>query len=434
MESRKLVPTRSKTQYRGVTRVLNAKKDRSKYDVQFVFSDGGVKKHPKVYGFVSAAQASRAFDVLALKRFFEKVTYGSWKAAAEALREADVQQTLTNHGKGGYAADDGLMELIFSSSRDQLVYGLKEVSRRRSVFTKESMLHDLSSAMMLVDPLCKDLVARVCPEAYKKIKKELEIRHVSSAWGIGDRMGADMGMPRISYENQGSAPCGQHQEAVENGIKRKNQSTKSVEKGDGSKKRMRINSSSHGKDVKAKASIRRNSKDTEERMNRDGLRLLFDMCRLCGGSYPELRCCADLLYLWDKQHSTQSRDMDDGADTLNYPSYLYQDILNDMKGIIDLRKAMGYIWDSWSQGSLKKIWSQSASPGGFLDLGNKRKNAPLSMDLASLHSQNFGHHISFADMQNFQVEDHVSQHSDVVPPLIPVQYGARSEMEPIMKH
>jgi len=435
MTSKKSLPTRSKTQYRGVTRVLNAKGNRSKYDVQFVFSDGGIKRHPKVYGFMSAEQASRAFDILGLKRYLEKSTCGSWREAAEILKLGQGRLAHTNHREGEYAADDRLMELISFSSRDQLVYALKEVSRRRSVFSKESMLDDLCAAMVLVDPLCKDLVARVCPDAYRRIIKELELRHVSSVWGIRDGMGADLSAPRISYEVQDVGPSA-GQGDVENGTRRKNNAgahSRKRTRGDGSIEHVSHEDEEEEEEEKAKkkktkkrkikekASVEAARKDGGGDM--DGLRLVFDICRLCGASYPELHCCADILYLWDKQHALESRGIDGAGDTLHYPAYLYLNILNDMKEIPDLRKAMGYIWNSWSQGSLKKIWTHTVSPSGILDLKQKTKSSPSEMELASLHSQNFGNHASFAAIRNLH-DSPAAQHGDMVQSLMPgAQYG-----------
>lgn len=404
MTSRNSYSIRSKTQYRGVTRVLNAKKNREKYDVQFVFSDGGVKKHPKMYGFMSAEQASRAFDVLGLKRYLEK-NCASWKDAAQALTKGEVQQSLTNHGEAEYARDDRLIELIFYSSRDQLVYGLKEVSRRRSVFSKESMLEDLCVGMMSVDRSCKDMVERICPDIYGKIKDGIFSRNGSSVFCVGDRMNSDECGPRTSYENQcvserstlsvpiQSVTIG----AVKREIKRKPNGRKRSRMGDDRGKNAK--GFSHGKDMKQGA-VERGSKDG---MAQDGLRLVFDMCRVSGANNPELRCCADLLYLWDtRQHSTPSEHGDEGI--LNHPGYLYQSILADMQGISDLREAMGYIWNIWSQGHLKKIWNQNETSPGFVDLRRSNMGAPSNIDFAPLHGLHFSLGATFADMQS--VEDH----------------------------
>ena len=408
MTSRNSYSTRSKTQYRGVTRVLNAKKNREKYDVQFVFSDGGVKKHPKMYGFMSAEQASRAFDVLGLKRYLEK-NCASWKDAAQALTKGELQQSLTNHGEAEYARDDRLIELIFFSSRDQLVYGLKEVSRRRSVFSKESMLEDLCVAMMSVDRSCKDMVERICPDVYGKIKDGIFSRNGSSVLYVGDRIGSDVcgGPPRTSYENQSVLEQGPSHsvpiqsgtiDAVKREIKRKTNGRKRSRKDDD-----RGKNGSRVKDVKKQGPVERGSKDG---MARDGLRLVFDMCRVSGANNPELRCCADLLYLWDsRQHGTSSEHGDEGI--LNHPGSVYQSILADMQGISDLREAMGYIWNIWSQGHLKKIWNQNESTSGFVDLRRSNPGAPSNIDLAPLHGLHFSLGATFADMQS--IEDHTPQ-------------------------
>eukprot|EP00889_Picochlorum_renovo_P003668 jgi/Picre1/30698/NNA_006059.t1 len=121
-------------------------RQKAKYDVQFVFCDAGVKKHPKIYGFNSIEQAARAFDVLLLKRHFERFDGG--KTPEEYSIPLELE---TNNPASDYAYHKSLLMLIANASRDQIVYALKDVSKSRLPFTKESMYDDLRSKIVQED-------------------------------------------------------------------------------------------------------------------------------------------------------------------------------------------------------------------------------------------------------------------------------------------
>lgn len=91
---------------------------------RFVFCDGGTKKHPKIYNFSSITTAARAFDILVLKRYLEKrktIDADTWSATSE---------NTTNFAVSEYTGNPDFIELLKSSSRDDIVYGLKAVAKK----------------------------------------------------------------------------------------------------------------------------------------------------------------------------------------------------------------------------------------------------------------------------------------------------------------
>ncbi|GAB4818237.1 hypothetical protein N2152v2_005283 [Parachlorella kessleri] len=113
---------REATQFRGVTKTSGTNSGVEKFDVQFVFCDAGTKRHPKIYGFATAASAARAFDILTCKRALEKS-----RSVAAVLGSA---QTLgTNHPTVEYT-NEALLTLLHTHSRDDVIYALKQCAKR----------------------------------------------------------------------------------------------------------------------------------------------------------------------------------------------------------------------------------------------------------------------------------------------------------------
>lgn len=137
---------------------------------RFVFCDNGTKKHPKIYGFAAAEAAARAFDLLTCKRALEKgrgaagllaaspqVRCARWprcivrrmpcpcparpsqprtrpaprtRLPCPAPGHAPQTQALgTNHPAGDYQ-DVPLLAYLAETSRDDLIYGLKQCAKR----------------------------------------------------------------------------------------------------------------------------------------------------------------------------------------------------------------------------------------------------------------------------------------------------------------
>eukprot|EP00887_Chlorella_sp_A99_P003669 scaffold7.g3669.t1 len=126
-------------QHRGVTRTSGATPGVCKYDVQFVFCDNGTKKHPKLYGFTSLEAAARAFDVLTCKRALEKGRSPATLLAASNglgtnLPVADYQQ-------------QPLLDLLATTTRDDLVYGLKQCAKKGFVLAPGHLVEELKQGI-----------------------------------------------------------------------------------------------------------------------------------------------------------------------------------------------------------------------------------------------------------------------------------------------
>lgn len=115
---------------------------------RFVFCDGGTKKHPKIYGYPSSLAASRAFDILTCRRALEK-----GRNLSEIVESG--QSLGTNHPLADYDSPE-LVALLGSVSRDDLIYGLKQVAKRNFAMTSESMLSDLKQAITFASREAED--------------------------------------------------------------------------------------------------------------------------------------------------------------------------------------------------------------------------------------------------------------------------------------
>jgi hypothetical protein len=115
---------------------------------RFVFCDGGTKKHPKIYGYASSLAASRAFDILTCRRALEK-----GRNLSEIVESG--QSLGTNHPLADYDSPE-LVALLGSVSRDDLIYGLKQVAKRNLAMTSESMLSDLKQAITFASREAED--------------------------------------------------------------------------------------------------------------------------------------------------------------------------------------------------------------------------------------------------------------------------------------
>ena len=136
---------REKTEYKGVTKTYGKMDGAPKYDVQFVFCDGGSKKHPKIYGFESMADAARSFDILILKRAYEKIE-GEF---VDIVKEGKVKDA-TNFPLGEYG-NEGLLKLIAEASRDNVIYALKVAAKRGFHLAPEALLENMKVCIQLCE-------------------------------------------------------------------------------------------------------------------------------------------------------------------------------------------------------------------------------------------------------------------------------------------
>jgi hypothetical protein len=299
------IRTKASTGTKGVTRVVSRNRGNVKYDVQFVFCDEGVKQHPKIYGFGSLEQAARAFDVLALKRYFERSKANVQVAIQNILMAEGVD---TNYNVEDYvdmgSRDGEFLELVGLSSRDQLVYALKDVSKKKLAFTKESMCGDLKGCLMDGD-------GRDDARLIEELEEDALV----------------MDRKRKSYEKM------------------------AMEK--------------HGNGARAKAGSSKVREDDVVEVK--GLRFVLDLCALCGQQVqPEMHLAADLLYWWNIVRS-DSEGMFDAIlarnNKLHYPGQLYKSFLFQ-EGLCDmetLSEALDFVSRLWFQGDLAKLWNSVAS-------------------------------------------------------------------------
>lgn len=309
---------RNKTQYRGITQVVSKLRHKAKYDVQFVFCDAGVKKHPKIYGFNSIEQAARAFDVLLLKRHFERFENG--KAPEEYSIPLELE---TNNPASDYAYHNSLLMLIANSTRDQIVYALKDVSKSRLPFTKDSMYDDLRSKISQEDGNAGHAepqnirvedgfdIDREKRKSYEK--NNVDARKAKAARGGGDEIASD---------------------ALENSLM------------------MQMLQNLNSELPKSFPSTPR---DPEGNLKHDGVYFVLEVCRLCGQKYPELLLCHDMLSVWDTCVSSGG-GLDDVLKeaSLNFPGHVYRVELEDIIKIENLRDAMKYVMELWSSGRLSE--------------------------------------------------------------------------------
>ena len=302
------IRTKASTGTKGVTRVVSRNRGNVKYDVQFVFCDEGVKQHPKIYGFGSLEQASRAFDVLALKRYFERSNVPVQVAIQNILKAEGVD---TNHDVEEYV-DMGrrageFLELVGLSSRDQLVYALKDASKKKLAFTKATMCDDLKGCLTMMDG-----------HGQENVRLAEDVEEDVSA----------MDKKRKSYEKMAREKMG-------NGTRAKPGPSKAREDADAEVK---------------------------------GLRFVLDLCTLCGQQVrPEMHLAADLLYWWNIVRS-DPEGMFDAVfarnEKLHYPGQLYKSFLCQEGGLCDMKtlsEALDFVSRLWSQGDLAKLWSSVAS-------------------------------------------------------------------------
>lgn len=307
---------RSKTQYRGVTQVVSKLRQKAKYDVQFVFCDAGVKKHPKIYGFNSIEQAARAFDVLLLKRHFERFDGG--KTPEEYSIPLELE---TNNPASDYAYHKSLLMLIANASRDQIVYALKDVSKSRLPFTKESMYDDLRSKIVQEDVNGGQTQQQnIGVEERYDIDKEKRTSYEKN--GVDERQAK---AARVSTDDY--AP-----DALENSLM------------------MQMLQNLNSELPKSFPSTPR---DSEGNLTHDGLYFVLEVCRLCGQKYPELLLCHDMLSVWNACVSS-GNGLDDVLKqvSVNFPGHVYRVELEDIVKIESLRDAMKYVMELWSSGRL----------------------------------------------------------------------------------
>ena len=302
------IRTKASSGTKGVTRVVSRNRGNVKYDVQFVFCDEGVKQHPKIYGFGSLEQAARAFDVLALKRYFERSKTNVQVAIQNILTAEGVD---TNYNVEDYvdmgSRDGEFLELVGLSSRDQLVYALKDVSKKKLAFTKESMCKDLKGCLMMIDGDGQDDASLV-----EELEEDVLL----------------MDRKRKSYEKMATEM--------------------------------------HGNGSRAKAGPSKVRVDDVVEVK--GLRFVLDLCTLCGQQVqPEMHLAADLLHWWNIVRS-DSEGMFDAIlakhEKLHYPGILYKSFLfqkGGLCGMETLSEALDFVSRLWFQGDLAKLWNSVAS-------------------------------------------------------------------------
>lgn len=328
---------REKTEYRGVTKTYGKVDGVPKYDVQFVFCDGGSKKHPKIYGFENLNDAARSFDILILKRAYEKIEGGF----VDIVKEEKVKDA-TNFPLAEYG-DEDLLKLIAEASRDDVIYALKTAAKRCFPLDPDVFVENMKICIQLC---------------------ELESSLPASATG------SHVGEKRLSYEKTEGDKT-----AKKRGSKKKKQSKETEEEnqnlglgGPMNNIMPILTGNIHGQGMSSlpMPNIR---KDENGSQILNGFTFVLELCQLLGTMYPEMGIAADLLRLWKvlKSNVLQETDLDANLEALSAqanlvnPLQIYIGFIPSLQECETLDDVMTHLLSMWASRGWPQMPVQAAS-------------------------------------------------------------------------
>lgn len=353
---------REKTEYKGVTKTYGKMDGAPKYDVQFVFCDGGSKKHPKIYGFENVTDAARSFDILILKRAYEKIEGGF----VDIVKEEKVKDT-TNFPIGEYGNEE-LLKLIAEASRDDVIYALKAAAKRSFPLEPGVLVENM----------------KICIQ-FCELESSLPAT------------GSHAGEKRLSYEKTKGDKSGRKRSSKkkkEN--KEKEEENQNLGYGGQINNIMQIltgNIQGQGMSNLPMPNIR---KDESGSQIFNGFTFLLELCQLLSTIYSEMGIAADLLRLWKALKSsvlpeTKLETLSAQANLLN-PLQFYVGfipVLQECETLDDIMTFLLSLWASrgWPQipvqataqlNPLMSMWNQVGIPNVMEEYQHVSRSIGLS--------------------------------------------------------
>ena len=328
---------REKTEYKGVTKMYGKMDGAPKYDVQFVFCDGGSKKHPKIYGFENLKDAARSFDILVLKRAYEKIE-GEF---VDIVKEGKVKDA-TNFPLAEYGNEE-LLKLIAEASRDDVIYALKTAAKRCFPLDPDVFVENMKICIQLC---------------------ELESSLPASATG------SHGGEKRLSYEKTEVTKT-----VRKRGSKKKKQSKEIEEEnqnlgfGGPMNNIMQILTGNiHGQGMSS-LPVPNIRKDENGSQIFNGFTFILETCQLLGTMYSEMGMAADLLRLWRvlKSNLLPETNLEANLEVLSAqanlmnPLQVYISFIPLLQECETLEDVMSYLLSLWASRGWPQMPAQAAS-------------------------------------------------------------------------
>lgn len=326
---------------------------------RFVFCDGGSKKHPKLYGFQTESDAARAFDVLTLKRALEKgdKNVGEILATDEERRSLDL-----NHPYDDYRNDE-LLAVINETSRDDLIYGLRQLSRARERLAIEELVEKLQQAVV---------EARMDNE-----------QRLSYAPNVLET--------RIAYERKKTQ---RDRSGVQTALKRGKKDGEASEQGIREQIRAIAQAVNRSQEVTGHH-LQSLPTDANGDISYNGNNFAIEVCRLAASSCPELLCAADLIRIWEM--SQQRKDISDqellcSVETM-LGSEVYANHIESLKPLENLSDVLAYCFVQWHAKELYGILAD------FVTASSEAWSAANDRGVANLGDSGMGHAMSHSGPQ-----------------------------------